>query len=623
MPSTSQWIAWKHCKSVGPNIYHVFTDSNTRNASLPCEPTLLQMTSDVDNYWWEEDNVTMLCTTECWSTVDRWDQDVQARCDDQTLVAYGKLVPADSVSGRYYYGLHIACLTNGNSTTEDDFAWCTIESQNWVGSDVIQPSNTNSDDLANQRLANLYADDVLCTECYIQMLYQRLSSPYLPSGDDYSAYLIGQYQDILDVCNYTDQMPELVITAQPDYDDATAPALNLTVATGCLGQLITVSSLDPNANCATIAQAFDVATGAVQAATSSQDCADTTSGSFCLPLPCTIGQVPAGATCASLAAAASYVNSTVNFTVTTVQFLAWNPYINGICDSLQAGDYVGPASGSYEFLVILRPLTNLQQYCTSTPGGLYIPPPPPANSSYNASSQSRGGNDGSDAGSGTGVSPSGVGSNAPSPTQTGITTGCGAYAQADTLGQGCIDFAAANGITPVQLYAWNTVLGSGGADCGTQFFLGYYYCISSTTTTTSTGLPGPTQSGIPDTCDKYAEASAGQACGSFATANGITTAQLYAWNPVLGANGVDCPTSFWAGEYYCVGVKGAPGPTQSGIPNTCDKYAKASAGQTCSSFASANSISTAQLFIWNPVLNANGENCGTSFWADEYYCVGV
>ncbi|KUI67451.1 hypothetical protein VM1G_02901 [Cytospora mali] len=590
------------------NAFNITVDClEALNASLPCEPTLLQMTSDVDNYWWEEDNVTTLCTTECWSAVDGWDQDVQARCDDQTLVAYGKLVPADSVSGRYYDGLHMACLTNGNSTAEDDFAWCVVESQNWVGSDVIQPGNTNSDDPANQRLANLYGDDVLCTECYIQLLFQRLSSPYLPSGDDYSAYLIEQYQDILDVCNYTDQMPELVITAQPDYDDAPVPALNLTVATGCSGQLITVSSLDPNANCATIAQAFNVATGAVQDATGSQDCADTSSSSFCLPLPCTIDQVPTGATCASLAAAASYVNATVNFTVTTVQFLAWNPHINGICDNLQAGDY----------------------YCTSAPGGLYIPPAPPANSSYDDSSQSRGGNVGSDAGSGTGLSPSGVGSNAPSPTQTGIAAGCSAYAQADTPGQGCADFAAANGITPAQLYAWNTVLGPGGADCGTQFFLGYYYCISAAAaTTTSTGPPGPpgppgpTQSGIPVTCDEYAEASSGQTCGSFATANGITTAQFYAWNPVLGANGENCASSFWADEYYCVGVTAPPGPTQSGIPDTCDKYAEASSGQTCGSFASANGITTAQLYIWNPVLGANGENCATSFWADEYYCVG-
>lgn len=268
-----------------------------------------------------------------------------------------------------------------------------------------------------------------------------------------------------------------------------------------------------------------------------------------------------------------------------------------------------------------------EKYCNSAPGGLYIPPPPPANSSYNASSQSRGGNVGSDTGSGTGLSPSGVGSNAPSPTQTGIVTGCSAYAQAATPGQGCSDFAVANSITSAQLYAWNTVLGVGGAECGTQFFLGYYYCIAAAATatgTTSSSMgppPGPTQTGIPSTCDLYAEANSGQTCSVFATAHGITAAQLYAWNPVLGANGANCVSSFWANEYYCIGVMGPPGPTQSGIAATCFKYAEASSGQTCSAFASANKITTAQLYAWNPVLGASGGNCASSFWAEEYYCV--
>lgn len=36
----------------------------------------------------------------------------------------------------------------------------------------------------------------------------------------------------------------------------------------------------------------------------------------------------------------------------------------------------------------------------------------------------------------------------------------------------------------------------------------------------------------------------------------ITLAQLYSWNPVLGANGENCATDFWAEEGYCVGVSG-------------------------------------------------------------------
>lgn len=35
---------------------------------------------------------------------------------------------------------------------------------------------------------------------------------------------------------------------------------------------------------------------------------------------------------------------------------------------------------------------------------------------------------------------------------------------------------------------------------------------------------------------------------------GITTTQLYTWNPILGSNGADCSTEFQAGVGYCVAV---------------------------------------------------------------------
>jgi hypothetical protein len=65
----------------------------------------------------------------------------------------------------------------------------------------------------------------------------------------------------------------------------------------------------------------------------------------------------------------------------------------------------------------------------------------------------------------------------------------------------------------------------------------------------------------------------------------ITFAQFYAWNPAVGSN---CE-SLWASEAYCVGIPGSksttsittsttstsnivPGPTQTGIISTCNKY---------------------------------------------------
>jgi hypothetical protein len=57
-------------------------------------------------------------------------------------------------------------------------------------------------------------------------------------------------------------------------------------------------------------------------------------------------------------------------------------------------------------------------------------------------------------------------------------------------------------------------------------------------------------------CNKYAKANSGEFCSSFAQRVGITEANLYKWNTVLGANGANCASVFWADEYYCVGVSG-------------------------------------------------------------------
>ncbi|KAF8853381.1 hypothetical protein BDZ45DRAFT_806667 [Acephala macrosclerotiorum] len=77
-----------------------------------------------------------------------------------------------------------------------------------------------------------------------------------------------------------------------------------------------------------------------------------------------------------------------------------------------------------------------------------------------------------------------------------------------------------------------------------------------------------------------------------------------------------CPT-------YTNSPTAAPGPTQTGIISSSNAYAMADNGIGCVDFAALNCIKTSQLFAWNGVLGANGENCGTSFWSKEYYCVGV
>ena len=57
--------------------------------------------------------------------------------------------------------------------------------------------------------------------------------------------------------------------------------------------------------------------------------------------------------------------------------------------------------------------------------------------------------------------------------------------------------------------------------------------------------------------------------------------------------------------------------------STCNKFNNAVSGDTCSGFATKNSITTAQLYTWNPILGTSGQNCATLFEANVDYCVGV
>ena len=220
----------------------------------------------------------------------------------------------------------------------------------------------------------------------------------------------------------------------------------------------------------------------------------------------------------------------------------------------------------------------------------------------------------------------------PSPIQPGVISTCNKYAKTNPGGAKCSVFADRIGVSLAQLYAWNSVLGPNGENCGSKFVGDTWYCVA------VTPPPGSTQAGITPYCTKYEKANAGGSCPVFANRVGITTSQLYAWNSVLGDNGQNCASSFWGDTLYCVevspnyvappkpsptGAAPAPGPTQSGIISTCNKYLMANAGGSCPVFASRAGISTSQLYAWNKVLGNNGQNCASSFWANTYYCVGV
>lgn len=126
---------------------------------------LLNSSGSIDDFWWQDDNITTFCSSDCSSEIVEWDGNVHFQCSDDFLTIGSRLIPADAITGRFREGAKIACL--GSTDTPD---WCLVESFSWQGSDIVRPNCTQDstksqcqNDPANMRLANLYDDDVLCS----------------------------------------------------------------------------------------------------------------------------------------------------------------------------------------------------------------------------------------------------------------------------------------------------------------------------------------------------------------------------------------------------------------------------------------------------------------------------
>lgn len=195
-----------------------------------------------------------------------------------------------------------------------------IESFNWVGSDIIRPdcsadptdpscSDPSNVTEQNQRIANLYNDTLLCSDCFMKMFYQRLSSDYLPDAD-YSEYLVDQFQDIQDVCSTT--IGNLSTRAFYAYPAATILVANATTAP---------------------------VNGSGTTATATTTSASITTSSVVTPTPTQTGMV---SNCDSFYQAASgdgcYSIATAQ-NVTLYDFETWNPDVGANCTGLFAGYY--------------------------------------------------------------------------------------------------------------------------------------------------------------------------------------------------------------------------------------------------------------------------------------------
>ena len=89
-----------------------------RNTTLPCDNFLFSWAVNADDYFWSEQNLTTLCTSDCATAVNTWEQNVALACVDDDLVTYGVLVPAFSVAGRYQDGYGAACLQSRYCTSQ-------------------------------------------------------------------------------------------------------------------------------------------------------------------------------------------------------------------------------------------------------------------------------------------------------------------------------------------------------------------------------------------------------------------------------------------------------------------------------------------------------------------------
>lgn len=234
----------------------------------------------------------------------------------------------------------------------------------------------------------------------------------------------------------------------------------------------------------------------------------------------------------------------------------------------------------------------------------------------------------------------GNGVSTPGPVQTGIVSNCNSF-HLVVSGDTCPDIASKAGISLDNFYAWNPAVKS---DC-TQLLAGDYVCVgiiggttvkpTSTSSKPGNGIstPGPIQTGMIGSCNKFHLVVSGDTCPDLAASNAITLANFYAWNPAVKS---DC-TSLIVGDYVCVGIVGGttvkptststkpgngistPGPIQTGMIGSCNKFHLVVSGDSCPALASSNAITLANFYAWNPAVKSD---C-TSLIVGDYVCVGI
>ncbi|KAK3313316.1 hypothetical protein B0H66DRAFT_594234 [Apodospora peruviana] len=122
---------------------------------------------------------------------------------------------------------------------------------------------------------------------------------------------------------------------------------------------------------------------------------------------------------------------------------------------------------------------------------------------------------------------------------------------------------------------------------------------------------GPVMDGIAWDCSGWHTVVSGDLCWQIWQTYGITEAQFLTWNPAVTSG---CASNFWPDYSYCVRV------SQAGIPSNCDTWHRVGSGDTCWQIWQTYGITETEFLEWNPAVTSG---CGSGFWPDYSYCVGV
>jgi hypothetical protein len=211
--------------------------------------------------------------------------------------------------------------------------------------------DTDIIDPALQSIVGLYDPGLYCDECFLKIWRQRLLSPFLIHGN-WTQYRVDAFEELQRNCSVempyvTSDYSLFVGTATPiptatsttiaiptcTFDLAVGEYVCPTASVSCTGQIV---EPDPELRgCSAIANKFHVSTGDARMATGNDICSF--KEQICLPLPCETLEIKTfHETCSDTVKKIS--NSTHN--VTREQFMGWNPYLVGPCDSMALGQRI-------------------------------------------------------------------------------------------------------------------------------------------------------------------------------------------------------------------------------------------------------------------------------------------